>query len=158
MIVKQNQTVSSLGDVLGARDKIRIVFTKKNIAAEPRRSSAAIDAHLKDLRDGVLTASRVSTFYHDHIDRQKTAGNPAMIMPRDATQILGQMRAQRVYICEERASNDDITIHAASMLWDEEYPVPFSSDPSGYAIERFLEIGPRFPNCRALICSVSLRP
>lgn len=121
-------------------EKRKVLVTKKNISVEPRRSSSLTDSHLKDLRNGVITASRISSFYHIHIERARQANRLPMIMQRDAVQILTQMRGQKVYVCEHPGA-EERTIHAASMLWDEEIPVPQRNADNRYTVERFLEIG-----------------
>ena len=122
-------------------EKRKIFVTKKNISVEPRRSSSLTDAHIRDLRKGVMTASRISEFYHTHIEKARQAGQLPMIMQRDAVQILTQMRGQKVYVCEHLNDQQERTIYAASMLWDEEIPVPLRNVDNRYAVERFLEIG-----------------
>lgn len=121
-------------------ERPKIFVTKKNISVEPRRSSSPTDAEIKDLRKGVVTASRVSAFYTNHIAKARLANRRPMIMQRDAVQILTQMRGQKVYVCEQPSENERI-IHAASMLWDEEIPVPERNADKRYKVERFLEIG-----------------
>lgn len=121
-------------------ERPKVIVTKKNISVEPRRSNSLTDAHLRDLRNGVVTASRISTFYHNHIEKARLEGRLPMIMQRDAVQILTQMRGQKVYVCEQ-PHDDERVIYAASMLWDEEIPVPQRNADNRYNVERFLEIG-----------------
>lgn len=122
-------------------DEAAIKFTKKILPFETRQSKLRVDATMKELREAVVTASRVSAFYNDYIADAKAAGRAVNIMPRDAVQILGQMKNQKLYVCE-KLENPDPTIVAASILWDDELPVPTPGrGHNGYSAKRFLEIG-----------------
>jgi hypothetical protein len=119
---------------------VNITFTKKVLSVETRRSRVNTDADLRDLRNAVIAASRVSSFYETYIQKAKSLGRPVNIMPRDSTQILLQMINQKVYVCE-RLEEREPCIVASSILWDYELPVPSSGGHCGYAPERFLEFG-----------------
>ena len=124
---------------MGEREA-RVRFTKKNLTSVPLRSGSLEDTEIASLHDAFLTASRLTIYYENYIHKERQSGNKPMIMPRDATQILYEMRNQRVYICEEEHSGGTV-VHAASMLWDEEIPVPSQTSPLGFDVGRFLEIG-----------------
>jgi hypothetical protein len=121
-------------------DKPTIQFTKKLLPLEPRRSQQVSDVNMVDLRNAVVTAARVSRFYYDHIHEVRGAGANVNIMPRDATQILAQMKNQQLYICEQ-IDIPEPKIVAASILWELEAPVVSEDGFCGYEWKEYLEIG-----------------
>src|SRR5262245_22708952 len=96
---------------------ITLRLTKRNLPKEDRKSKQLTDTSTNAMLGAVIEAAKVSRFYRNHIDRCKASGDKIFIMERDAIQILGQMKNQRLYICDQ-LDGGTRTIHAASMLWD----------------------------------------
>ncbi|MFY0690775.1 MAG: hypothetical protein JXR14_02500 [Paracoccaceae bacterium] len=129
--------------------KQKLLITKRNMAFDRRRSVAAVDDedpnHKESYQDKQVLADwrqamRLATFYENHVTKVRQSGRQSMIMPRDTLQILTRMRSKRVYVCEEDLG-DETKIWAASLLWEEDLPLPDSTEKLGYRVERFWEIG-----------------
>jgi len=108
----------------------RLHLTRQVFETEGRVSKSDADMLPTDVRDAVLNAMRVATFYENYPTE--------MIMPRDVTQILRQMDSQVVFTFElELTGGKEIV--AACIVWDKEWPV--IDGPDAIRISKFLETG-----------------
>lgn len=136
----------------GSKSKLsnrKVIITKRNMSFDRRRAVGAIDdqdpSHKESYQDKLVLAdwreaARLSAFYENHVKKVRQRGDKSMIMPRDTLQILTRMRSKRVYVCEEEIDGEK-KIHAASLLWEEDVPLPDPSQAFGFKVERFWEIG-----------------
>lgn len=137
---------------LGSTSKLsnrKVIITKRNMSFDRRRAVGALDdedpSHKESYQDKLVLAdwreaTRLSAFYENHVKQVRQRGEKSMIMPRDTLQILTRMRSKRVYVCEEEVVGEK-KIHAASLLWEEDVPLPDPSQVLGFKVERFWEIG-----------------
>jgi hypothetical protein len=139
------------GWCIGGREKLserKVSITKRNMSFDRRRAVGSLDerpSHKETYEERLVftdwqEAMRLSAFYENHVNKVRQRREKSMIMPRDTVQILTRMRSKRVYVCEE-VTKDERVIHASSLLWEEDIPLPDVNAPYGFRIERFWEIG-----------------